>query len=92
MLERLRGERNETALAVEEQPPVVGGEDAGDDLAERRLAGAVLADERVHGARARPSSETRVERQDASEVLGDVLELDVRSSGAAGRSSPATPR
>ena len=34
-------------LAVDQQPPAVGLVDAGEDLHERRLAGAVLADERV---------------------------------------------
>ena len=73
-----RGERNETSLAVEEHPPAVGAVDARDDLPERRLAGAVLADERVD--RAAPDGERHArERLDAAEVLGDVLELEVRT-------------
>ena len=38
-------------LAVDQELAVVGLDDAGEDLHERRLAGAVLADERVHRAR-----------------------------------------
>ena len=51
---------------------------AGDDLAERRLAGAVLADERVDRAASDGERHAR-ERLDAAEVLGDVQELEVRT-------------
>ena len=51
---------------------------ARDDLAERRLAGPVLADERVDRALANRERHAR-ERLDAAEVLGDVQELEVRA-------------
>jgi hypothetical protein len=44
---------------------------------ERRLAGAVLADERVHRAAANGEADSG-ERLDAAEVLGDVQELEMR--------------
>ena len=53
-------------------------ERAREDAHERRLAGAVLADEGVD----RPTRDAKrhpVERTDGSEVLGDVRELDVGS-------------
>ena len=58
--------------------PPSGRDRAGDDLPERRLAGAVLADQRVHRTRLDLQRDA-VERQDAAVVLGDVLELDVVS-------------
>ena len=45
-----RGEPNATGRPPQDQVALVLREDAGDDLAQRRLAGAVLADERVDGA------------------------------------------
>ncbi len=45
---RLLGVVEDRLLAVEQQPAGVGPVDAGEDLDERRLAGAVLADEAVH--------------------------------------------
>ena len=77
-LERLARRAQRDLLAVEQQPPLVGRQHAGDDLAQRRLAGAVLADERVDRP-ARDAQRHRVERADGSEVLGDVRELDVGS-------------
>jgi hypothetical protein len=52
--------------------------DAGGDLAEGRLAGTVLADERVHRAAANREADAG-EGLDAAEVLGDVQELEGRS-------------
>ena len=45
---RLLGVVEDRLLAVEQEPAGVGPVDAGEDLDERRLAGAVLADEPVH--------------------------------------------
>ena len=60
----------------EQRDRASGDQRAGDDPAERRLAGAVLADERVHRASADGERNAR-ERLDAAEVLGDVQELEV---------------
>ena len=51
--------------------PVVGGLHAGEDLHQRRLAGAVLAHERVDLAGAEVEVDA-VERGDAGEALGDA--------------------
>jgi hypothetical protein len=75
-LERLAGRAQRDLLAVEQQPSLVGRQDPGDDLGQRRLAGAVLADERVDRS-ARDAQGHRVECADGSEVLGDARELDM---------------
>ena len=80
-------------LGVDQQLTAIGGDDAGQDLAERRLARAVLADERVD----RPLADLQadlVQGTHAAEGLGDVRQLDVRalSCGLPRHISPATRR
>ena len=53
----------------------VGLIDAGEDLAERALAGTVLAAERMTGPRGDREADV-LEREDARESLGDVGEGD----------------
>ena len=77
MLERLPRRAEGGRCPVEEHPASVRGQRAGDDPAERRLAGAVLADDRVNGA-ARDRERDVIERTDAPEVLRDILELELR--------------
>jgi hypothetical protein len=48
--ERLARRRERDGRATQPQLALVGADGARDDLAERRLAGSVLADERVHAA------------------------------------------
>src|SRR5207237_903040 len=68
------------AAAVERQLARVGLEDAGDDLDQRRLAGAVVADDRVHLAVA--ELEIRLAQRDhAAEMLGDCARLEQRGRG-----------
>jgi hypothetical protein len=55
-------------------------DDAGDDFHERRLAGAVLADERVHRAPAHPQGYI-IERHYPWKALADVAHLEQRASG-----------
>ena len=65
---------------------VVVGVDAGQDLHQRRLAGAVLAHQRVDLAGAELETD-RVERRDAAETLADTASpqaADVTGSAAAG--------
>jgi hypothetical protein len=64
-------------LAVEEELARVGVVDAGDRLHERRFAGAVVADERHHLARAHGEVDA-VERLDRPEALRHVLEREDR--------------
>ena len=61
-----------TGVAVDADLAVVVGVHAGEDLHQRRLAGAVLADQRVHLAGAKLEVDA-VERGDAGEALGDRL-------------------
>jgi hypothetical protein len=64
----------EARLAAEhEQPPRIGRVDAGEDLSERALAGAVLAAEGVAGAR-RDLERDVAERLHAGKALRDALE------------------
>jgi hypothetical protein len=78
-------------LAVEADLAAVGGVHAGEDFAERALARAVLADERVAGA-ALHSEAHPVEREHAGEALGDAVELE-EGHGKEGRASrPEEPR
>ena len=60
---------------------LVGLDDAGEDLDERRLARAVLADERVHGRRLDREADVR-ERLDAAVALRDAAQLDERGATA----------
>ena len=76
-----RAERH--LLPLEQHPPAIGPVHARHDLSEGRLAGTVLADERVNRALADREAHTR-ERLDAAKVLGDVQELEVRAFGASG--------
>ena len=65
-----RAERNAHRLAVEPHRALVLGMHAGDDLHQRALAGAVLADQAVDFARG--EGEIHVaQRRDAAERLGD---------------------
>ena len=61
--------------AVDDQLPVVGPDHAADDLAERRLPGAVLADEPVHGASGNLDADV-IERLGAGVPLPDRDEPD----------------
>jgi hypothetical protein len=91
-LERFAGRAQRDRLAREAQLPVVGSEHAGDDPPERRLAGAVLADQRVD-LPARDGQRDGVEGAHAAEALGDRAQLDVCGAPFCGHSlSPATPR
>jgi hypothetical protein len=70
------------APAVDDELAAVGTVDAREDLAERRLPGAVLPDEGVN----RPAGDREIdpgERLDAAEALRDAADLDVRRHGAA---------
>src|SRR5262249_39550146 len=66
--------------AVEAQVTAVGMVDAGDDLDQRRLAGAVVADDRVHLVRRKLEVALR-ERDDVAEVLLDPVRLEERLTG-----------
>ncbi len=70
-----RGERDR--LAVEEDLALVRPVEAGEDVRERRLAGAVLAEQRVHLALGRLEVDAVV-RDDAGEPLGDPAQRDGR--------------
>ena len=81
--------------AVDQDLAGVGGLDAGEDLHQRRLAGAVLAHERVNLAGAEVEVDA-VERGHAGEALADAVGAqerairvaDVRSAGHASRTPP----
>ena len=81
-------------LPADQQLTAIGGDDAGQDLAQRRLPRAVLADERVD----RPLLDRQadpVQGPHAAEGLGDVRQLDVRAPdllGLRGHLSQATRR
>ena len=68
-----RGDAKRDLAAVEEHPARVGPVDAGDDLDQRRLAGAVLAHQRVDLAGPEVERDV-VERLDAGEGLARVLD------------------
>ena len=82
--------------AVDQDLAGVGGLDAGEDLHQRRLAGAVLAHERVHLAGAEVEVDA-VERGHPGEMLGDapgakqIRAADVRCAGHASRTPPKVP-
>ena len=84
------GEFDLDLLAVEEDLAAVGPHDAGEDLHQRRLAGAVLADDGVD--RAALDLEAHVgDRHDAAVALGEMADRNQRrvvvhlQSGAAKR-------
>ena len=64
-------------LAVDADRPVVGRVDAGEHLHQRRLAGAVLADDRVDLAGAQVEVDA-VQHLDADEALADARHLEQR--------------
>jgi hypothetical protein len=84
--ERLARRAQRHRLAREEQLAGVWAEHAGHDPAERRLPGAVLADQRVD-LPTRGGQRDGVEGAHAAEALGDLTQLDVRAL----RHYPATP-
>jgi hypothetical protein len=75
------------ASAADEELAGVGPVDAGEDLAQRRLAGAVLTDERVDRSLRDPEVDVG-ERADTAEAFRDPAELDVRLGLAQSRASP----
>ena len=79
-----RGEWKRTALAVELDLALVGPIEAGEDVRERRLAGAVLPEQRVHLARGRLEVDAVV-RDDAREALRDAEHAHRRRRRGAGR-------
>src|SRR5215472_8827225 len=80
VLERLSW-RAQLQLAAEE-PQLAGirGDDPRDDLHESRLAGAVLADQGVHGAAVNPHRDI-IECDHAREALADVSHLEQAAIG-----------
>ncbi len=73
--ERVARPRERDRLAVEAQLTAVRAEGAREDLEQRRLAGAVLADERVRLAR-RDVEADAAERAHGAERLAEVAEGD----------------
>ena len=63
------------ALALEQDLALVGPVEPVDDVHQRRLAGAVLAEEGVHLARDEVEVDVVV-REDARELLGDAAQLE----------------
>jgi hypothetical protein len=78
VLERLPRRPEHDRLAGERHPPCIRLDRPRDDAAEGRLAGTVLADQRVHRALHDGERHAR-KRLDAAEVLGDVQELEERT-------------
>src|SRR4029453_14163072 len=76
-LERVAGVLEAERAAVEQHLARVGGMDAGEQLAERALARAVLATERVAGAGVHVEADA-LEGDHAREALADALEADQR--------------
>ena len=76
-------------LAVEEDLPVVRAVEPGEDVRERRLAGAVLAEERVHLTLGRLEVDIVI-GDNAREPLRDVPELDCGSHEGARAGSGQT--
>ena len=75
VLQRVERRRQLDFLALQLEGAGVGRVDAGDDLHQRRLAGAVLAHQRVNVAALQPERDV-VERQHAGKGLADVLDLE----------------
>ncbi len=71
-------------LAAEEQAALVGLLEAADDLHQRRLAGAVVAEQPQHLALAQVQAEV-AQRDDGPEALRDVLDAQHVVRRAAGR-------
>ena len=77
-LERaLRRARIHDRLALEQDLAGIGGENAGDEIEERRLAGAVRPDQRVDVAGRHLELEI-VERVEAAEALGQPFDRKTR--------------
>ena len=76
-VERLARRGELDRLAVEADHALVGPVEPGEDVRERALAGAVLAEQRVHLALGRLEVDAVV-RDDGREPLGDPSELDGR--------------
>ena len=74
---RLRGASDRDRLAVEQDLAAIGLMHAGDDLDERRLAGAVLAEQRVNFAGMKGERDI-LERLGGVEALGDAADLQDR--------------
>ena len=72
-----RSSGSTTGLPANADLAAVGGEDAGEDLDQRRLAGAVVAEQAEHLARAQIEAHV-LDRMDAAEGLDDVAQLDER--------------
>ena len=68
-------ERNETCLPLSQISPSSGPVEAGEDVHQRRLAGAVLAEQRVHLALAQVEVDVVV-GDDPGEALGDAAQLE----------------
>ena len=81
--QRLARRAERDRLAAQRQLALVGREDAGDDLAERGLAGPVLADEGVDGAGPDLDGDV-VERPGPAERLADLADLEVDVARAHG--------
>ena len=79
-----RGEWQLDGPAVQLDLALVGPVEAGEDVRERRLAGAVLAEQRVHLAAADLEVDAVV-RDDAGEPLRDPAHRDGRPPGEGGR-------
>ena len=73
VLERVEGRVQLGFLAAQADLPASGVVDAGDDLHQRRLAGAVLAHERMDGAGLEAELDV-VQRHHAREFLADTLD------------------
>ena len=73
--ERLRRAREADGLPVEPDTAGIGRVNARENPAERALAGAVLAAERVAAARSDLDADI-IERHHAGKALGDALEAD----------------
>src|SRR5207237_1157532 len=63
------------ARAIDLEDPFAGAVTAGEDLDQRGLAGAVVAEQAMHLAAPQPHRHVS-QSDDAAEVLGDVLELE----------------
>ena len=81
------GAADRDRLAGEEDLATVRLVDSGDDLDEGRLAGAVLAEERVHLARIERQRNV-LERLRRAEALGDVPHLEDGRGGASPSAAP----
>ena len=83
----LRGRAEVDRLAVEQQLAAVAAVHAGDDLDQRRLAGAVLADEGVDRARRAPRGRPERRATTGAEGLRDVAQLAASGRRWSARSS-----